>query len=53
MRKSRFTGSQIVAIVQEADTGIPIKGLVRKHGISIPTTTSGRASQRSAADADP
>jgi putative transposase len=37
MRKSRFTESRIVAILQEGAAGVPIAELVRKHGISRPT----------------
>lgn len=37
MRKSRFTGSQIVEILKKTDAGIPVKNVIRKHGISIPT----------------
>jgi putative transposase len=37
MKNSRFTETQIVAILQEADAGIPVKEVCRKHGISSPT----------------
>ena len=37
MRKSRFTKSQIVAILKEADVGMKVAELCRKHGISDAT----------------
>ena len=37
MKKSRFNETQIVAILQEADAGLKVAELCRKHGISLPT----------------
>lgn len=34
MRKSRFSESQILAILKEGEAGVAIAELVRKHGIS-------------------
>lgn len=37
MKKSKFTETQIVAILKEADAGLKVAEVCRKHGISQPT----------------
>jgi putative transposase len=37
MKRARFTETQIVAILKEADSGIPVKDVCRKYEISDAT----------------
>ena len=37
MKRSRFTETQIVAILKEADSGVPVKDICRKYEISDAT----------------
>ncbi len=37
MKKSRFTDSQIIAILKQAEAGTPVAELCREHGISNAT----------------
>ena len=37
MRKSKFSETQIVAMLKDAEGGVPVAELLRKHGVSKAT----------------
>jgi putative transposase len=37
MKRKRFTEEQIIGMLKEVEAGLPVKELVRKHGISEQT----------------
>ena len=37
MRPSKFSETQIVGILREAEAGVPVAEVIRKHGISRAT----------------
>lgn len=43
MKKSRYTDSQIMAILKQAETGTPVPELCREHGMSSATFYKWRA----------
>lgn len=52
MRKSKFSESQIVSILKEADAGVPVADLIRKHGLSKTTFFKWRSKYAGASMAD-
>ena len=43
MKKSKYSDSQILAILKEADSGVPVPDLCRAHGMSSATFYKWRA----------
>ena len=43
MKRSRYTDSQIMAILKQAETGTPVPELCREHGMSSATFYKWRA----------
>lgn len=43
MKKSRFSDSQIIAILNQSESGTPVPDLCREHGISSATFYKWRA----------
>lgn len=43
MKKSRYTDAQIIGILRQADSGIPVASLCREHGMSAASFYKWRA----------
>jgi putative transposase len=52
MRKSKFSETQIVGILKDAESGVPVADLLRKHGVSKATFFKWRSKYVGATVAD-
>jgi len=52
MRKSKFSETQIVEILKDAESGVPVAELLRKHGVSKATFFKWRSKYGGATVAD-
>ena len=52
MRKSNFSETQIVAMLKDAESGVPVADLLRKHGVSNATFVKWRSKYGGASVSD-
>ena len=52
MRKSKFNETQIVGILKDAESGVPVADLLRKHGVSKATFFKWRSKYEGASVSD-
>ena len=52
MRKSKFNESHVVGILKEAEAGVPVTDLLRRHGVSKTTFSKWRSKYAGASVAD-
>ena len=52
MRKSKFSESQIVGILKDAESGVPVGDLLRKHAVSKATFFKWRSTYGGASVSD-
>ncbi len=52
MRKSKFSETQIVAMLKDAESGVPVADLLRKHGVSKATFFKWRSNYGGASVSD-
>jgi putative transposase len=52
MRKSKFSETQIVEMLKDAESGVPVADLLRKHGVSKATFFQWRSKYGGASVAD-
>jgi putative transposase len=52
MRKSKFSETQIVAILKDAESGVPVADLLRTHGVSKATFLKWRSKYGGASVSD-